>query len=153
MGNSGLKRRDYFFPLTKALFARLDGTKPTDLSGNDVPVCDFFEKDTSFPRVEIGVVEQVANWDCKQEAGAKILVTIRIWANQTQHAGFKNVNKIAGEALETLTASDLDLTADGLRIGRFDIQDTNIVIREENGILSRIIQIIYFVTDTTTVQV
>ncbi len=153
MGNAGLTRRDYSFPLMKAIFARLDANKPQDLQGNDVPVCDFISKDQGFPYVEIGITEHISNWDCKQEAGGMILATIRVWDNQALNVGMKNINKIAGEVLNTLTATDLDLSADGLRVGRYDIQGSNINTKEENGIISRIMNIVYFITDETTVQV
>ena len=153
MGNSGLIRRDFYNPLIKGIFGLLDATKPTDIGGNDVKVCDFLQKDTGFPYVQIGVSETPALWDCKDEAGEQVLATIRIWDNQSLHEGFKNVNKIAGEVLTTLTTTDIDLTGDGFRIGHYRITSTNLTTREDNGILSRIINIVFFITDTSTVQV
>ena len=78
MGNSGLIRRDYYNPLLKALFGRLDGTPPTDLNSDPVLICDFIKKDGPFPYIEIGVTETPALWDCKQQAGEQVLATIRV---------------------------------------------------------------------------
>ena len=153
MGNSGLIRRDFATPFLKALFARLDGTKPKDIAGVDVRVCDFIQKDGPFPYVQIGVTDQPKLWDCKQEAGIQLLAPIRIWDNQETALGMKNINKIGGEVLTIVTTTDLDLTADGMRVGHYRISGPNGTLpREPNGILSRVISILFFITDTTTVQ-
>lgn len=152
MGNSGLIRRDFYNPLLKGIFAALVATPPTDVGNDPVTVCDFIKKDGPFPYVQIGVSETPALWDCKDEAGEQVLAEIRVWDNQELHQGMKNINKIGGEVLTTITTTELDLTGDGMKVGYYRISGANLTLREDNGIISRIINIVFFITDTSTVQ-
>ncbi len=152
MGNSGLIRRDFNNPLLTAISGIINADLPDDLSGDPVPICTYVVKDTPFPYITIGETELVDLWDCKDEAGEQVLVTVRVWTSQSIHGGPENANLIAGQLLTTLTTTDPDLTGDGFRVGHYRLFGSNITIQEKNDISSRLIQIVYFITDTQTVQ-
>ncbi len=116
MIRQGVIKRDFSWPLQKALKTRLDGASLVKIGTPALPVKVFdfsgVEKGTAYPYVTIGDQTEV-NEDTKTTSGQEMTFNIHIWSG---YFGTQEITSIADQILRSLTSNPLDMSADGFQM-------------------------------------